>query len=343
MVLVAALGVVLLSPQGALASWLPGAGGSGGSSARSIGAPTSVAAGATSDTSIHVTWAAPAGGSVTPTQYVVARTAPTPATVCTVGSGTLACDDTGLADSTTYTYTVSARVGANWSSGASAPASATTPTPGPFVVTIGSGSQTAGTAFPVTIRATTNGVATDPTYAGAKTIVFSGPATSPSGTAPSYPATVTFTGGVGTTTITLFAAESTTVHATEGSRTGAENVSVGAGTPTQLRYSSSNPDCSSGSASVGGNRRFTSRVTQYDAYLNPKVQSGSSRTVSLSASPNIGSFNRTSLTINSGSSESSRKLPLHDAERKPARRHRDRGVLRARERRMRGAQALTGS
>ncbi len=228
--------------------------------------------------------------------------------MCTVGSGTFACDDTGLAGGTTYTYTVTARVGANWTSAASAPTSVTTPTPGPFVVTIGSGSKAAGTALAVTIRATTNGVATDPTYTGAKTLTFSGPGTSASGAAPGYPATVTFTGGVGTTTITLYDAESTSLTVADGARTGSRNVTIVAATPTQLRYSSSSPDCSSGTATVGSNRRFTSRVTQYDAYLNPSSQSGSSRTVSLAASPNIGSFNRTSLTINRNSSESSQSF-----------------------------------
>ena len=167
--LLAVPGVVLLSPSGALASWVPGAAGSGVSSARTIGVPTAVAAAATSDTSIRVTWSAPTGGGVTPTQYAVARTAPTTTTVCTVGSATFSCDDTGLTDGTTYTYTVTARVGANWRSGASSPASATTPVPGPFRVTIGGGSKTAGTPFTVDIRATTNGSSTDTSYAGLKT------------------------------------------------------------------------------------------------------------------------------------------------------------------------------
>ena len=53
-------------------------------------------------------------------------------------------------------------------------------------------------------------------YAGAKTLLWSGPASSPSGQAPSYPATVTFTTGAGTASIKLYDAQSTTLKATEG-------------------------------------------------------------------------------------------------------------------------------
>ena len=306
--LAAVIGTVLLSPQAALAAWAPGAGGTGAASARSVGVPTAVTATATGDTSVHVAWAAPGGGSVAPTGYVVTRTAPSSAAVCTVGAGTLSCDDVALSSGTTYSYTVTALVASNWTSGASAPASATTTTPGPFVVTVSGGTKTAGAAFSVTIRATTNGFTTDTGYTGVKAITFSGPGTSPSGTDPSYPATVTFTAGIGTATVTLYDAASTSITAVDGSRSGSKNVTVAAGTASQLRYSSSTPDCSSGFVTVGGNRRFTSRVSQYDAYLNPKTQSGSSRSVHLSAAPNIGSFNRTTLTISSGSSQSSQNF-----------------------------------
>ena len=60
------------------------------------------------------------------------------------------------------------------------------------------GTKTAGTAFNVTLTATTNGTTTNTAYTGTKTITFSGPSNSPSGAAPTYPATVTFANGVGT-------------------------------------------------------------------------------------------------------------------------------------------------
>jgi hypothetical protein len=53
-------------------------------------------------------------------------------------------------------------------------------------------------------------------YAGAKTLIFSEPAYAPSGQAPSYPATVTFTAGAGTASIKLYDAQTTTLKAKEG-------------------------------------------------------------------------------------------------------------------------------
>ena len=50
---------------------------------------------------------------------------------------------------------------------------------------------------------------------------FSEPANSPSGQAPSYPATVTFTAGVGTASIKLYDVQSTTLKAKEGTNEGA--------------------------------------------------------------------------------------------------------------------------
>ena len=82
------------------------------------------------------------------------------------------------------------------------------------------GAQTAGTAFNETITAKDayGNVATG--YTGSQSVVFTGPANSPSGTAPTYPATVNFASGVGTASITLVDAQSTTLTATQGSITG---------------------------------------------------------------------------------------------------------------------------
>ena len=175
-------------------------------------------------------------------------------------------------------------------------------------MTVGGGSKTAGTAFTTTITATTNGVTTDTSYTGVKTISFSGPDASPSGTDPAYPATVTFTAGVGTAGITLYAAESATLGVTDGTRSGAASVTVLAGTATQLRYSSSSPSCASGAVAVGNGGSFTSFVTEYDAYLNPKAQTGSSRSVTISRSPSQGTLNRSSLTISTGSARTSQSF-----------------------------------
>jgi hypothetical protein len=76
--------------------------------------------------------------------------------------------------------------------------------------------QTAGTAFSATLTATDEYGNTTAGYTGAKTIAFSEPSSSPSGKAPSYPATVTFTAGVGTASIKLYDAQTTTLKAKEG-------------------------------------------------------------------------------------------------------------------------------
>jgi non-canonical (house-cleaning) NTP pyrophosphatase len=77
--------------------------------------------------------------------------------------------------------------------------------------------QTAGTAFNVTLTATDEYGNTTTSYAGAKTIAWSGPASSPSGKAPSYPASVTFTTGVGTASgLKLYDAQSVILKAKEG-------------------------------------------------------------------------------------------------------------------------------
>jgi hypothetical protein len=77
--------------------------------------------------------------------------------------------------------------------------------------------QEAGLAFNVTLTATDEYGNTATSYAGAKTIVWSGPANSPSAKAPSYPATVTFTAGVGAAaSIKLYDAQTTTIKAKEG-------------------------------------------------------------------------------------------------------------------------------
>jgi len=96
--------------------------------------------------------------------------------------------------------------------------------------------QTAGTAFNATLTAHDEYGNTATGYAGAKTLAWSGPASSPSGQAPEYPATattVTFSSGVGKpTAIKLFDAAASTLTVREGSSvegtSGSFNVKAGA-------------------------------------------------------------------------------------------------------------------
>ena len=91
------------------------------------------------------------------------------------------------------------------------------------------GPRTAGTSYAQTVTALDSfgNVATG--YAGSKTLVFSGPASSPNGAAPSYPGSVTFSAGVGVASITLYNASSTTLTATQGSLTGSTSFTVNPG------------------------------------------------------------------------------------------------------------------
>jgi hypothetical protein len=296
--------VVLISHLGpAGAAWSPISAGSGQSTARSVGLPTATAATATSSSTVNVTWAGPGAASPTPTQYVVRRTAPTAATVCTVVGTTFACADSGLSPVTTYTYTVEARIGA-WSSGPTAGFQATTPAPPAFTVVPTSGTRTAGTAFNVVVTATTNGVTTDTSYVGAHAVTFTGPHTSPSGATPTYPATVTFTGGVGVASVTLVAAETTPLNVSDGTRTGSATVTVAPAASAKLAFSSSTPSCSSGSVTVGAGGSFSSKVTVFDGFGNPVPQTAPI-SITLSRSPNQGTLNPTSVSVPTNASESS--------------------------------------
>jgi len=82
------------------------------------------------------------------------------------------------------------------------------------------GSQIAGNPFGgLTLQLQTNGVNSTTfggvAYTGSKAITLSGPSTSPSGTAPTYPSTVAFTNGIGTigaNAITLTTAQEHDAH-----------------------------------------------------------------------------------------------------------------------------------
>jgi hypothetical protein len=268
----------------------------GAVSAQVLDRPTAPAATVISTSSIKISWGAPIG--LAPSQYVVQRTAPSAATVCTVPGGTFSCTDTGLAESTTYTYTVAARLGGSWVSVPTVPVSATTFSDPNFVVGV-SGTQTAGTSFPVSIRATTNGVTTDTSYTGPHALTFSGPASSPDGTPPVYPATVTFAAGVGTAVVTLSDAETVPLLVTDGPRSGAATVTVQAAAPSGLIYSDWNVSCASGSAVVGVGGSFTAFVSVVDAFGN--LQTVPSLHITLSRAPANATLVPTRLNVHNSS------------------------------------------
>jgi hypothetical protein len=148
------------------------------------------------------------------------------------------------------------------------------------------GEQTAGTAFNVMLTATDEWGNKTTGYTGSKTLVWSGPSTSPSGQAPSYPSTattVTFTAGEGTATLlTLYDAQSTTLKAKEG--TAVEGASaaftVKAGAATQLVFTTSP------STPTAENTAFATqpKVTVQDAWQNTAATNTSNVTLTPSGS-----------------------------------------------------------
>ena len=85
-----------------------------------------------------------------------------------------------------------------------------------FKVVPATNTPTAGTPFNVTITGLDQSGFTFPGLTGPQTIAFSGPSNSPNGTAPIYPATVTFAAGIGTASVTLYDAQTTKLTATQG-------------------------------------------------------------------------------------------------------------------------------
>ena len=99
--------------------------------------------------------------------------------------------------------------------------------------------QTAGTSFNITLSAVdaANNLVT--TYAGSKTVSYSGPANAPGGTSPTYTTTVTFANGQATgVATTLVNAAATTITPTISGLTGvaSSSVTVAAGPANKLAF-----------------------------------------------------------------------------------------------------------
>ena len=122
-------------------------------------------------------------------------------------------------------------------------------------------SPSAGGAFDETITALDAYGNTATGYTGEQAVTFGGPSNAPDGTAPTYPATVAFTAGVGTAPITLFDAQSTDLTATQGTLTGSSGTfTVGGG--AAVSFAVATPS----SPSAGG--AFDETITALDAYGN---------------------------------------------------------------------------
>jgi hypothetical protein len=140
---------------------------------------------------------------------------------------------------------------------------------------------TAGTAFEETLTAKDLYGNTATGYTGTRAVAFSGPGTSPSGKAPSYPESVSFAAGVGTASITLYKAETTTLTAKEGTIAGT-SASFTVTPAAANSFTLSTPSPTVGTA-------FEETVTAKDLYGNTALGYTGAKTVAFSgpaASPN---------------------------------------------------------
>jgi hypothetical protein len=141
------------------------------------------------------------------------------------------------------------------------------------------GTQTAGTAFNETLTALDAYGNTATGYTGAKTVAFTGPSNSPAPNNPSYPPTVTFTNGVGTASITLVDAQTTTLTATQSTITGTSGTFV-VNPGNASTFSVANP----GTQTAGA--PFNETVTAVDAYGNTATGYTGAKTVAFTGPSN---------------------------------------------------------
>ncbi|HWH93876.1 MAG TPA: hypothetical protein VNT03_08440 [Baekduia sp.] len=225
---------------------------------------------------------------------------PTSQCVVTTAANGRATSSTLTANATAGAYSVSASASGTNTAGFSLTNLLDT-----FQVSV-PGTQTAGTPFTATITARL-GAATDTGYTGTKCLVFSGPASSPSNTAPAYPvggspcaageSRLTFTSGVATATVTLFrATASATLTATQSAITGTSAGFAVNSAGVVLSYNRSCPVA----VARGSTTAFTINVPT-DAWANPftnQTSVGVALTLSPSSNFVFGTVGTGTTTVN---------------------------------------------
>ena len=158
------------------------------------------------------------------------------------------------------------------------------------------GSATAGSAFSATLTAKDAYGNTATGYTGSHTVDFSGPHSSPGGTSPSYPASVSFTSGAGTASVTLFDAETTTLtaadHVTPSITGTSSSIVVGPGSAASLSLSAASTTPTAGAAD-------NLTITAQDTWLNTATGYTGSKSLTFSGANSIGANNPT-VTNSSG-------------------------------------------
>ncbi|MEA2217342.1 MAG: hypothetical protein QOK19_2903 [Solirubrobacteraceae bacterium] len=136
--------------------------------------------------------------------------------------------------------------------------------------------QTAGTAFEETIAAFDSYGNATSSYSGPKSLTFSGPASSPGAKSPSYPSTVTFTAGVGTASVTLYDAQTTTLTAKQSFTASGTSASFAVAPAAASALGVANP----GGQTAG--TPFNATLTAIDAYGNTQPSYAGTKAVTFS-------------------------------------------------------------
>ena len=200
---------------------------------------------------------------------VTAPLYPVPTASCTTGQSGLTFNASGQATAAITLYDVQSTTLRVTSNSAVA---GKTGTSGTFAVSSGSvktltipttpTTQTAGAAFNVTVDATDN-YGNPYSTATAVPVTFSGPANSPApaNTPPTYPASITFTNGVGTANITLFDAQNTTLTVASAGATSGVSGTFTVSPAGAHSFTLSTPTPTAGTS-------FNETITAFDTYDN---------------------------------------------------------------------------
>jgi hypothetical protein len=274
--------------------------------------------GGTATVTVGITAKSTTGGTAISTYLVQRFAAASGGTAAASFSCTLptACTETAVPSGTWY-YADTPTLG-TWQGSASSRSPVTVNTTRHFLVAPAGGTtQTAGTAFGLTITAQNSDGTTDTGYTGSHAIVwtFNGTAhNSPSGAAPTLPSGSPYTFSAGVATIpsssgaTLTKAETgVTLTATDSALTitgTTAAITVTAGAPAKLCITV-NPSCSGGSTIVVATKSTTSSSVYLEDAFGNVATATATVTVTLAVSPaNNGSVSPSSLTIASGQTTS---------------------------------------
>jgi hypothetical protein len=275
-----AIGAYVLQATGASAYWDGEGTGSGSAADATLAAPTLTATPGAE--SVQLSWTAvtpPGAGTV---EYYVTRDGGSPSSHCPSAasrSTVTSCTDEPVSIGA-HEYAVTA-VWRTWTGTSEARSANVTYGPAAqFKLEASKAEVTAGESETVTITALDAHGNTVPSYAGSRPIAFSGPANSPSRQSPSYPAAVSFTGGVGTASpVKLYDAQTTTLTAKEGSLEGTSG-SITVKAAAAARWAWAHAKVTAGGIesstclfecttnSIGNNQKFKAHVSVTDEYGN---------------------------------------------------------------------------